>query len=410
MQFKYTARDQQGKRVSAVMEAESVAAVVTGLKTAKMLPLKVIEVKTNGNHVNGASLLPKQRGTRGKVKGRELAVFSRQLAATLDAGLMLSQAIGTVGEELENKYLQAVLRNIEKDIKSGASFSKALSKYPDVFPGAYRAIVEAGEATGGLAHVMLKIATFLEHYEYLREKVKSAISYPVFLLGFSIIVITFVMLFVIPKFQEMFATSKIQLPFLTRIVIGMSDFTVRFFPFFTIVTILLVFASKILVRNQKIKFLFHAWVLRIPFIGTKIIHKFLISRFCSTLSTLMSGGVGVSSSFSITGRVINNLVLQRAIEGVRKNVIAGSSISAAVKAQSVFPSLVAKMVSVGEKTGRIDDMLRRTADYYDNELENTIARMSTLIEPVLIICVGVFIGFTVAALYLPIFNMVRLIT
>jgi type IV pilus assembly protein PilC len=404
MLYKYTAKDVKGKKISSVMQANSVAAVLTHLKLEGFLPLKVNEVQSFKYELPIPILSERKR-----VKSKEVAIFTRQLAAILSAGLLLTDALDAVSDELENEYFRQMIKKIRHDIHGGADFSTALAKYPHVFTVSYVSIVKSGEATGQLDETMTNLAKYLEYNESMKEKIKNAISYPLFILGFAMFVVMIVVLFLIPKFKDMFAQANAELPWLTRVVVGISEFALHNIFQIFIVLFLAMLGLVSLFRFGKIRYVLDSLKLNVPIFGRALIQKYFVARFCRTLGVLLSGGVNVATSLQITSQVVNQSQIVKAIEHIKQRILGGGTFADGIRSQKVFPRLVAKMVSVGERTGRVDEMLIKTADYYDEEFENTLHKLTVLIEPIMIIFIGVFIGIVVIALYLPIFQASRLI-
>jgi len=405
MEYKCLTRDRLGKVSTNFVKGRDVATVVTNLKRDGFLALKVVEIKENKKGGNSFFTL-----TNKKVKLKETVVFTRQLAATLSAGLVLVEALEVVADDMENKYFQATIRTMRSDIQGGMDFSTALSKYPRIFSIGYVSLVKAGEATGRLYRSMTDLAVYLEKSMNLREKVKSALSYPLFVMSFAFVVVALVVLFLIPKFQEIFAQAGAELPWLTRMVVNVSEASLRFWPFLLAAAFIGGFLFIKMLKIRKFRFQIDKLILKIPIIGKEIIHKSLMSRFSHTLGALLSGGVPLSTSLDITGQVVAHLPTSEAIRQIRDRVVAGANMSDEIKLQSLFPSLVSKMVAVGERTGTISEMLKRTANYYDDELDNTLQKLTALVEPVLIIFIGGFICVIIVALYLPIFTVTQLVT
>lgn len=399
MEFKYTACDKEGKHIRAIGSADALDILVSRLKNQGLIPLQITELKS----------ARKQAGTeyiksRGKVSGKELAVFARQLSSVLNAGILLTESLSTVAEDMENAYFSAIIKRVVSDINSGEHLSPALAKFPKIFPATFVAVVKSGEEIGNLGKTLGDLAKYLEDYERMREKFKSAMLYPVFLTFFLIFVVAIIVLFLIPKFKGIFAHAGAQLPLLTRIVVGISEFCLRNV-FLAVVAFAAVWITLwYLLKVQKVRFWVDSVSLKLPIIG-KLVQKALISRFCHTFSILLSGGVGVATSLLVSREVMNNLFLKDIVSQLRNNVVSGGSLDESVRAQSVFPKIVAKMVAVGEKSGKLDDMLKRSAEYYDQELEATLNNFSSLIEPVFIILIGAVVLIVVLALYLPIFKM-----
>jgi len=401
MEFKYIANNKQtGARISGVATATNMADLVMQLKTENLIPLKI-------NATGESTTKTRQHfsGLRQPVSGKELAIFTRQLAATLSAGLLLTEALETISEDQENKYFGQIIKTIKTNIQSGSDFSSALERYPKIFPVTYTSIVRSGEATGNLHITMASLAKYLEASERLKEKVKNAVRYPLFVLGFAIFVLLVIVFFLIPKFQGMFSSAGADLPLLTRMVVGFSELSVKYFPIFLAAAVIGWFAFFYLLRFESFRFVVDKWKLKIPVLGKEIIHKALVSRYCRTLGFLLQGGVGLSKSLEITALAVDHVPMQQAIETIQNRVLAGASISEEMKKQKIFPRLSAKMTSVGERSGKIHEMLTRTAEYYDDELDSSLQNLTTMLEPILIIFVGGIVLLVVLALYLPIFQM-----
>jgi len=404
MEYKCLTKDRAGKVATNIVRGKDVGAVVTQLKSKGYLALKIEEIKTVSNRKKPLFTLQ-----RTSVRLKELVVFTRQLAATLSAGLVLVEALEVVADEMENKYFQSVIRHIREDIRGGLDFSTALSRNPDVFSVGYVSLVRAGEATGRLYKSMTDLAVYLESTLRLREKVKSALSYPLFVLCFACLVVIVVVLFLIPKFKEIFESVNADLPFLTQMVVGASEVSLRMWPFLLAGLIITGIALGQMMKLRKFRYYIDKLILKIPLIGKEVIHKSILSKFSHTLGALLSGGVALATSLDITARVVNHIPISMAITNVKDRVIAGANMSDELKMQPLFPSLVSKMVSVGERTGTISEMLKRTAKYYDDELDNTLQKLTSLIEPMLIIFIGGFICIIIVALYLPIFKVTELV-
>lgn len=401
MEFKYTASHKQtGERISGVATAVNMSDLVMRLKTDNLIPLKI-----NSASETQTKTRRHFSGLRQPVSGKEMAIFTRQLAATLSAGLLLTEALETIAEDQENKYFGQVIKTIKTNIQSGSDFSSALERYPRIFPVTYTSIVRSGEATGNLHITMASLAKYLEASERLKEKVKNAVRYPLFVLGFAIFVLLVIVFFLIPKFQGMFSNAGADLPLLTRIVVGFSEGSIKYFPIVLAGIFIGWFAFMYSLRFEKFRFVVDQWKLKIPVLGKEIIHKALVSKYCRTLGFLLQGGVGLSKSLEITALAVDHVPMKEAIDTVQNRVLAGASISEEMKKQKIFPRLAAKMTSVGERSGKIHEMLTRTAEYYDDELDSSLQNLTTMLEPVLIIFVGGIVLLVVLALYLPIFQM-----
>lgn len=401
MEYKYVATNKiNGNRISGVMNALSMTDLVVQLKAENLLPLKVTEVKPMLNQAKTSFGFWSKKAT-----SKEVAVFTRQLAATLSAGLLLTESLETIADDLENQRFCQVIRKIKMDIQSGSSFSAALAKYPDLFPVTYTSIIKSGEATGSLHSTTVNLAQYLENTERLKEKVKNAVRYPMFVVGFALLVVAVIVLFLIPKFQSMFASAGAKLPLLTRIVVAISEFCMHNVLLFILGAFGLFSLFIYALRFENFRRLFDAFKLKVPILGKHIIHKALVSRFCRTLGFLFAGGIGLAKSLEIAAQVVDHRIMADAIDEIKTRVMAGGSLADEIKRQKIFPRLTSKMASVGERTGKVSEMFNRTADYYDNELDSSLLNLTTMLEPVLIIFVGGIVLVVVLALYLPIFQM-----
>jgi len=410
MEFKYIAKNAKtGKKISDITHADSASELIARLKKRGYLPVKIEGLEKKAATKEKAKSAKKSKSIflylTEKVSGKELAIFSRQLAATLGSGLLLTEAIETISEDMENDYFKRILDSVRIDIEGGLDFSAALSKFPRVFSTTYTAIVKAGEATGNLHKTMASLAKYLENYERIKNKVQSAIRYPLFVVGFAFAVVLVMVLFLIPKFKGMFTGAGVKLPMLTRVVVGFSEMVLQNGWIVILVILVSIVGIWYLSKNPKTRYILDILQLRLPVIGEEVIHKSLISRFCSTMGFLLSGGVGLATSIDITHQVCQHGLMQDAIGRIRKRVLSGATMSEEIRKMPIFPKLVAKMVAVGEKTGRIDDMFLKTAEYYDEEIEITLQNLTTMLEPVLIVFIGGVVLIVVLALYLPIFQL-----
>jgi type IV pilus assembly protein PilC len=401
MEFQYLARDKNGRRIKAIASADSVSRLVSQLKNQGLLPLRVFAVKSK---VGLKGIGPGRISRRRIISNRELAVFSRQFSSTLNAGILLTEALTTIAEDLENLPFRRVLKQVINDIQAGFSLSAALTKQGGVFPATFVAMIRAGEESGSLDKTLASLAKYLEDSERMSQKLKSALRYPLFIFGFFVFVVAVIVFFLIPKFKGMFAQAGANLPLLTRIVVGVSEFAIRNALWIIVSIFILVPLFVRLYQIPKNRLFIDSLKLKFPLFG-KIIKKALVSRFCRTLSILLSGGVGLPLALPITAGVVNNLFLKQVIQRAKEKIISGATLAEEIGKQRVFPAMAVKMVSIGEKTGKLDEMLKHSADYYDQELETTLSNFTSLLEPVLIVLIGGVVLIVVLALYLPIFKM-----
>jgi len=402
MEFSYLAQDKSGKRVSAKVDANSLAALITQLKNQGLLPIEVKQVgKVLAKNKNQKILFNPKRKS---IKIRELAIFTRQLSSVLSSGVLLNEALATIGQDWHDPYFRKVIADIVYDIRSGKDFSSSLSRFPGCFNSTYIALAQAGEETGNLGNMLANLAKYLEDIAATIQKIKTAIRYPLFILGFFFFTVFVIITFIIPKFTAIFRHANMTLPLLTRIVIGVSEFFIHN-------TLWIIFGLGVgalviffLLKLPKVRFAFDRYKLKIPILGN-ILMKGLTSRFARTLSILISGGVGLASSLTISAESMNNVYAKSIIEQVKKRVLSGFPLSKELAARNIFRKIFVKMVEVGERTGKISEMLKRNADYYDDELNVAIANFASLLEPALIILIGGVVLIVVLALYLPIFKM-----
>jgi len=400
LEYRCTYKTDKGKKLKKTMVADNPAEAVSHLKAEGLLLLSVNRIKPSNGKVKR-----KLAFIGGRVKAKELAVFTRQLGVTLTAGLLLTEALEAISEDLENIYFRGIINKIRFDVQCGTELSTALAKYPKIFSFTYRAIVKVGEATGRLYKTLMDLAKYLEDSERLKEKVKAAVRYPLFVMGFAAVVMIILVFFLIPQFAGMYADFGAELPWLTRMVIGVSQFSVKNVHWVIAGVFVLWGAYLYFMKYPKVKYAVDYIKIKLPIIGKNIIHKAIVSRYCRTLGFLLSAGVNLKVSLEITAQVVNHLIMAQAIDHINERVIAGGSISEEMRKRKIFPGLATKMTGVGERTGRLSDMLERTAQYYEDELEITLQNLTTMLEPVLIIFVGVNVLVVVLALYLPIFHL-----
>ncbi|QJA06894.1 type II secretion system F family protein [Thermosulfurimonas marina] len=376
------------------MEAADAKLVEARLRRLQITPLKVEERKESFL----ARFQPK------KVSGGELAVFTRQLATMLESGLPLVQALEALASQQKNPYFREVIRKVKSSVEGGSSLADALREFPKVFDTLYCQMVEAGEAGGNLDTILSRLATYQEKIQAIKSKIKHAMMYPIVIIVVTILVLSVIMVFVIPKFAQMFAEAGQALPLPTQIVIAASNLTKRYFPFFVLGVIVLVFLLKRYYATERGRYQIDKLLLRLPLFGD-LFHKSALARFSRTLSSLIASGVPLLQGLSIAGRVSGNRVIERVVEEVRVSVSEGQSIAEPMAVSGYFPHMVTQMISVGEATGALEQMLDKVADFYEDEVDRTVDTMSTLIEPILIVFLGGIIGSIIVSLYLPIFKL-----
>jgi len=399
MEFRYSVIEKNGKKLTGVANAESSSALVSRLKNEGFTPIKISKLKRTSSLIERIKL-----PSKGKVSNMEVAVFTRQLATILGAGVLLTEALRSIADDMENHYFRGVIEIILADIAAGKAFSQSLALHPHTFSHIYVAVVKSGEEIGNLASTLSSLAKYLEDYERMRQKFVNAMRYPIFLVCFIILVVSIIVLFLIPKFKSLFSHAGVELPLLTRIVVGVSEFFLKNIFAMLGVVILSWIAVWYLLKNFRVKFTVDYFILKLPFIG-KLLIKVTVSRFFRTFSILLSGGVSLVQTLQVSNEVVSNLFFRHVVEDIRDRVIAGTPLNEAMRMHRVIPRIAMKMAAVGEKSGMLDDMLKRTADYYDQEIEAVLNNLSAIIEPVFIIIIGIVVLIVALALYLPIFNL-----
>jgi type IV pilus assembly protein PilC len=345
---------------------------------------------------------------REKVKSKDLALFTRQFSVMLDAGLPLVQCLEILGQQQDNKYFQKVIFQTRADVEAGMTLADAMAKHPRVFEPLYTNMVAAGETGGILDIILQRLSTYLEKMVKLKSDVKSALIYPVAVIIISIIVISIIMIVVIPAFKNIFEGllgPGERLPWLTELVVSISQFMANFWWLIAAVFGIFVFAMKAWYKTDKGMHVIDKMILKLPILG-QIMQKIAIARFSRTLSTLLSSGVPILESLEITARTAGNVIVGEAIIKIRTGIEQGQTFVEPLKASQIFPAMVSQMIGVGEQTGALDAMLSKIADFYEQEVDAAIANLLSLMEPAMILFLGVTIGTIVIAMYLPLFTLI----
>jgi type IV pilus assembly protein PilC len=393
--FEWKGRDRGGHPQGGVLVADSKDAVLGVLRRQQIVP---ITVKEKGKEI----ALPKLR--RG-IDEKTLAVFTRQFSVMIDAGLPLVQCLQILGEQQEHKTFQRVLLQVREDVESGSSLANAMKKHPQAFNELYVNMVAAGEAGGILDTILQRLATYIEKAARLKAQVKSAMIYPIAVMSIAALVVYIILWKVIPVFAALFISLGADLPLPTRIVVTLSKFVGRFWWLIAGVVVASIFAVRRYYATEHGRLVIDGLLLKSPILGV-VLRKIAVARFCRTLGTLLSAGVPVLEALEITARTSGNAVIERAILEVRKQVEEGKSLAEPLKVTNQFPPMVVQMISVGEASGEMDTMLSKIAEFYEEEVDVAVAGMMKLIEPILIFFLGVVIGGTVIAMYLPMFSLI----
>lgn len=346
------------------------------------------------------------KGTKsiGKVNQKNLAIFTRQFSVMIDAGLPLVQCLEILGSQQEDKGFQRVIDNVRQDVEQGSTLQAALSKHPKAFSDLYVNMVGAGESGGILDVILQRLSIYIEKAVKLTAKVKSAMTYPIAVISIAVIVVVIIMVKVIPVFSSMYEGLGSTLPFPTRVCIGLSNILIRYSYLVIIFGVIVWVGVKQYYRTTIGHMQIDALMLKIPVLGDLLL-KVAVARFCRTLGTLISSGVPILEGMEITARTAGNMVIQNGILKAKEAVEQGRNISTPLAETKIFPPMVVQMVGVGEATGALDAMLAKVADFYEDEVDNAVGALTSLMEPIMIGILGGIIGFIVVAMYMPIFGM-----
>jgi type IV pilus assembly protein PilC len=391
--FTYTARNAAGELKTATVEAATAQDVVAQLRRQRMTVVKVDEQS-------------KPKKAKGGIKMRDVVIFTRQFSTMINAGLPLVQALDILAKQTENKVLAGATRDIVFDVESGHTVADALAKHPKAFTELYVNMVAAGEAGGILDTILMRLATFMEKNHALVRKVKGAMIYPGVIMSVAAIAIAVLLIFVIPVFESMFAGVAKALPLPTRVVIGASDFLRGYWWAVIAAMVVGAFLFRRYYATSSGKLTIDRLLLKFPVLGD-VLRKSAVSRFTRTLGTLISSGVSILDGLEITAKTAGNRVIQDAIMQSRASIAGGDTIAAPLQKSAVFPPMVISMIAVGEQTGGLDEMLSKIADFYDEEVDAAVSGLLSLLEPIMIVFLGVIVGGMVVAMYLPIFDMIN---
>ncbi|HYN81481.1 MAG TPA: type II secretion system F family protein [Gemmatimonadaceae bacterium] len=392
--FTYTARSFSGDLKSATLEASSRDDVIAQLRRQRLSVVKIDE----------AAAAKKAR--RGHIRMRDVVIFTRQFSTMINAGLPLVQALNILAEQSQNKVLSDVTRKVVFDVESGKTVADAMGKHPHAFSPLYVNMVAAGEAGGILDTILMRLATFMEKNDALIRKVKGATIYPSVIMSIAAIAVTVLLVFVIPVFENLFTSAGLALPLPTRVVMALSRFLKGYWYVVISVVVTAFFLYKRYAATPNGRLNIDKILLRVPVLGD-VIRKAAVSRFTRTLGTLVSSGVSILDGLEITARTAGNRVVQDAIMESRASIAGGDTIAQPLKKSGVFPPMVISMISVGEQTGGLDEMLSKIADFYDDEVDAAVSNLLSLLEPMMIVFLGVVVGGMVVSMYLPIFDMIN---
>lgn len=397
--FAYTARETStGREIRSSVEANNEQTAISALLNRNLLVVSIQEKITKKGKTQG-----------GQVGLADLVVFTRQLATMIDAGIAIVQALQALADQTPNKVMRDVIRDVCSRVESGESFSEALQKHPKTFNRLYYSMISAGEKGGLLAEIMARLATYLENTERLRKKVKTALMYPTAVTVVAITITIFLLVKVIPTFKDVYSGFGAALPGPTQFLMDISDAVKHYFIVMIIAMVGSIWGWLYFIKTKSGREFWDARRIKLPIFGP-IAHKICLARFTRTLASLVRSGVPILEVLQIVSQTVGNVIMEKAIKTASSDIERGEGISAALGKNPIFPSMIIRMLSAGEQTGNIDNMLERVSDFLDEEINTTLSGLMSLIEPLLICFLGIVIGGMVICMFLPIFNLANIVS
>jgi type IV pilus assembly protein PilC len=398
--FTYKVRDRQGRLVTGTLEAETVTVVAGKLRQMGYVPVSI-----ESNEAKSLSRDLRIPYLSGRIKLKEVAVFSRQFATMINSGLTLLRALTILSDQTSNKELARIIGEVRRDVERGIALSAAMAKHPKAFSRLYVAMVRSGEIGGSLDAVLTRLATTIEKQVALRRKVKSAMTYPIVVGVIVVLILIAMLIFVVPMFKGMYADLDSKLPAPTLALLAVSDIFKKFFPLVALGVGFAVWSLKRWAKTPAGRRRLDALKLRAPVFG-QLAHKTILARFSRSLAALVRAGVPILDALEIVSETSGNTVVSDAVVDTQAAVKSGESLAKPLESHPVFPAMVTQMIAVGEETGALDEMLEKIADFYEAEVEATVEALTSLIEPLLIVVMGVTVGSMVIALYMPMFGII----
>ena len=394
--FSYKGLDKTGKEIKSAVNAESIIQAKSKVRNLGVMLIDIKEKKAKADTKGSSGGI----SFGNKVNINELSLMTRQLATLVKAKIQIVEALSALQDQIDHDYLKVVVSEVKQDVNEGSSLAKAMAKHPKVFDNVYVNMVEAGEASGTLEIVLIRLADFTEAQVKLKNKVKSAMLYPVIMAAVGSILMSLIFLFVIPKLSKIFINMKMEMPLPTKISISISNFMQSYWWTIPFVLLFLFWLFKKWVATEKGRRKMDSFLLRVVIIGN-LTRKINVSRFCSTLATLLNSGVPILVSLNIVKNLIPNLLIKDAIESAKDSVSEGASIAAPLKESGHFPNMVTHMIALGEKSGELEDMLKIVAENYEDQVDNEIDGLTSLLEPLMIVALGGAVFFVVISVIMP---------
>lgn len=395
--FSYRARDFSGQQVKGLLEAENREAAVERLREQKLFITAIHEAR--------ASSITWRTIRQEKIPGRHMAVFCRQFSTMINAGLPVLTSLLILKEQTESKTLRQVIGQVAQDLQKGETLADAFRAHPKSIPDLMVNMVEAGEVGGVLDEVLSRLAVHFEKEHAMREKVRSAMTYPVVVLCVALLAVIFLLTFVLPAFQGILTNLGVEMPFLTKVILGISAFLRTFWYLSLLSIILFAVGVKKSLATERGRTVWDKFTLKAPVLGA-LTQKVIISRFARTLGTLLKGGVPILQALEVVKRTAGNRVVAEGISKAQVNIRDGGGMAGPLAECGVFPPMVIQMIAIGEETGVLDGLLEKLSDFYDGEVDNMVSRLSSIIEPLMILFLGGIVGFIILAILLPMFKII----
>ncbi|SKA80386.1 type II secretion system protein F (GspF) [Clostridium sp. USBA 49] len=393
--YKYKAVNEKGEKIEGTYNGTSKDDVISMISTNNYYPLKIEEINERGK-INFEIF--------NRVTIKDIAVFCRQFYTMLDAGLSINNALHILSEQLTNKKFKETISNIEEEVRKGSTLSEAMKLHNNIFPDLLINMIETGELSGNLDQIMLRMSNHYEKENKINNKVKNAMIYPIILSIISITVISVILIFVMPVFVDMFTNSGVELPLTTKILLGISNgIRENIIIIFLLISIIITLVRYYLKTDNGLLWI-NKMKLSLPIIK-ELNQKIIVSRFTRTLSTMLSSGLPLIQSLQIVGQVIGNKLVEDALNTVREKVIKGEGLALPIKETGLFPPMLSSMIGIGEESGALDEILNKTADFYDEELDTAITTFTSMLEPIMIVVMGVIVGFLIISIIQPMFGM-----
>lgn len=399
--YNYKCRDGKGASVTGTIEADSDAAAREALREKDLLVISINQAAAGGKKQSFFEAMK-------KVKLKSLAIFTRQFATMINSGLSLVRALDVLTIQTEDKKLADILSMIKEDVEQGSTLTDAFGKYPDTFNALFINLVSAGEVGGVLDEVMARLAIFIEKDQELKAKVKSAMTYPTIIFIFANVIVIFLLVFILPTFIAMFTEMGVELPAPTAFLVNVSKSLTSYWYMWIASFLGITFGIKAWRKTESGRYRWDSLLLKLPVFGL-LNTKIAVSRFARTMSTLLSSGVPIMQSLEVVAKASGNAVMEGGLMNVREQIREGSNMADPISAMPIFPPMVTHMVAVGEETGNLDAMLEKISDFYDMEIERTLESLTAMIEPLLMVFMGVVVGFIVVSMFLPMFSLLNAI-